>query len=110
DHHHHQGSDAGEPADALDDALIEPVRRRTMLRLALLDLRHARSDYLELRMFLSANQGPLRRNMRYRPSAARTLASASTLSGPRDFAHSSQYGVIAVTARALSSVVALVKV
>jgi hypothetical protein len=46
----------------------------------------------------------------YRPNALRTFASASMTSGPRDFAHSSQYGVIALIARAFSSAVALVKV
>src|SRR6516164_3421894 len=44
------------------------------------------------------------------PTAARTLPSASTTSGPRDFAHSSQYGFMASTARAVSSGRAEVKV
>src|SRR5688572_24738493 len=62
-------------------------------------LRHDTPAYANRRVVLSRFDHELRQRF----SAARTLPSASTTSGPRDFAQSSQYGLTALTARVTSS-------
>src|SRR5580704_14211131 len=69
DQHHDERSDTNKLADPLDDAFANDSRGRTVGRWLVGEMRHRRCQ---------------------RPSATRTLASASTTSGPRDFAHSSQ--------------------